>query len=46
MRPDKTLVILRHRFKAKAERPEIQVMQDYGQFTLVECYAGQLNQSL
>jgi signal transduction histidine kinase len=41
---DNTLVILRHRFKAKAERPEIQVMQDYGQLPLVECYAGQLNQ--
>ena len=41
---DNTLVILRHRFKAKAERPEIQVIQDYGQLPLVECYAGQLNQ--
>jgi signal transduction histidine kinase len=41
---DNTLVILRHRFKARAERPEIQVIKDYGQLPLVECYAGQLNQ--
>lgn len=41
---DNTLVILRHRFKARAERPEIQVVKDYGQLPLVECYAGQLNQ--
>jgi signal transduction histidine kinase len=37
-------VILRHRFKARAERPEIQVITDYGHLPLVECYAGQLNQ--
>ncbi|HEY9909873.1 MAG TPA: ATP-binding protein [Thermosynechococcaceae cyanobacterium] len=41
---DNTLVILRHRFKARAERPEIQVVKDYGSLPLVECYAGQLNQ--
>jgi signal transduction histidine kinase len=41
---DNTLVILRHRFKARAERPEIQVIKNYGQLPLVECYAGQLNQ--
>ncbi|HEY9909102.1 MAG TPA: ATP-binding protein [Thermosynechococcaceae cyanobacterium] len=41
---DNTLVILRHRFKARAERPEIQVITDYGHLPLVECYAGQLNQ--
>ncbi|MBD2075145.1 HAMP domain-containing histidine kinase, partial [Phormidium sp. FACHB-592] len=41
---ENTLVILRHRFKARAERPEIQVVKDYGPLPLVECYAGQLNQ--
>ncbi|MBD2038600.1 HAMP domain-containing protein [Leptolyngbya sp. FACHB-321] len=41
---ENTLVILRHRFKARAERPEIQVVRDYGPLPLVECYAGQLNQ--
>ncbi|WP_414545068.1 AAA family ATPase [Nostoc sp. CCY0012] len=39
-----TLVILQHRLKAKAERPEIQIIQEYGNLPLVECYAGQLNQ--
>nr|WP_277881717.1 ATP-binding protein [Phormidium sp. FACHB-592] len=41
---ENTLVILRHRFKVRAERPEIQVVKDYGPLPLVECYAGQLNQ--
>ena len=41
---DNTLVILRHRLKAKTERPEIQVVKDYSALPLVECYAGQLNQ--
>ncbi len=41
---DNTLVILHHRFKARAERPEIRVIKEYGQLPLVECYAGQLNQ--
>lgn len=41
---DSTLLILQHRLKAKAERPEIQVIREYGNLPLVECYAGQLNQ--
>ena len=41
---ENTLVLLRHRFKARAEQPEIQVVKDYGPLPLVECYAGQLNQ--
>jgi signal transduction histidine kinase len=41
---DSTLLILQNRFKAKPERPEIQIIQDYSQLPLVECYAGQLNQ--
>jgi len=41
---DSTLLILQHRLKAKAEEPEIQVLKDYGELPLVECYAGQLNQ--
>lgn len=41
---DSTLMILRSRFKATAQRPEIQVMKDYGDLPLVECHAGQLNQ--
>lgn len=41
---DSTLMILQHRFKAKPEQPEIEVIKDYGNVPLVECYAGQLNQ--
>ncbi|MEH1837327.1 MAG: ATP-binding protein [Nostoc sp.] len=41
---DSTLMILQHRLKAKPEQPEIEVLKDYGNVPLVECYAGQLNQ--
>jgi signal transduction histidine kinase len=41
---DSTLLILQHRLKAKPDRPEIEVVKDYAQLPLVECYAGQLNQ--
>ncbi|WP_193194958.1 ATP-binding protein [Nostoc sp. MG11] len=41
---DNTLMILQHRFKAQAHRPLIQVIKNYGQLPLVECYPGQLNQ--
>lgn len=39
-----TLLILKHRLKANNIRPAIQVVQDYGEFPLVECFPGQLNQ--
>jgi two-component system, NtrC family, sensor kinase len=41
---DNTLMILQHRLKAKAERPAIEIVREYGELPLVECYAGQLNQ--
>ena len=41
---DSTLMILQHRLKPTVDRPEIQVIREYGQLPLVECYAGQLNQ--
>jgi len=41
---DSTLMILHNRLKAKPEHPEIQVIKDYGDIPLVQCYAGQLNQ--
>jgi len=41
---DSTLLILQHRFKATAKGPEIQLIKEYGDLPLVECYAGQLNQ--
>ncbi|QXE22239.1 multi-sensor signal transduction multi-kinase [Richelia sinica FACHB-800] len=39
-----TLTILHNRIKAKPDTPEIQVIKEYGQLPLVECYPGQLNQ--
>jgi len=41
---DDTLMILEHRLQAKPERPTIEVVRQYGELPLVECYAGQLNQ--
>ncbi|BAZ13748.1 putative histidine kinase [Calothrix sp. NIES-4071] len=41
---DNTLLILRHRLEATAHRPLIEIIKDYGELPLVECYAGQLNQ--
>jgi hypothetical protein len=39
-----TLLILKHRLKANQIRPAIQVVQDYSEFPLIECFPGQLNQ--
>ncbi|MDY7024687.1 MAG: PAS domain S-box protein, partial [Cyanobacteriota bacterium] len=41
---DSTLMILNNRLKAQPNRPEIKVIQNYGQLPLVHCCAGQLNQ--
>lgn len=41
---DSTILILKHRLKSSETRPEIQVIKEYGQLPLVECFAGQLNQ--
>ncbi|OKH37271.1 hybrid sensor histidine kinase/response regulator [[Phormidium ambiguum] IAM M-71] len=41
---DSTLMILKHRLKANENRPAIEVLKEYGDLPLVECYAGQLNQ--
>jgi signal transduction histidine kinase len=41
---DSTLVILGNRLKATADRPAIEVVKEYGNLPLIECYAGQLNQ--
>ncbi|MCF2148130.1 GAF domain-containing sensor histidine kinase [Desmonostoc muscorum LEGE 12446] len=41
---DGTLMILRHRLKASAHRPAIEIVKDYGKLPLIECYPGQLNQ--
>ncbi|MHC5598308.1 MAG: sensor histidine kinase [Nostoc sp.] len=41
---DSTILILKHRLKASGSRPEIQVIKEYGEIALIECFAGQLNQ--
>ena len=39
-----TLLILQHRLKKDPSSPEIQVIQEYSQLPMVECYPSQLNQ--
>jgi signal transduction histidine kinase len=41
---ESTLLILRHRLKAKSDDVEIEIIKDYSHLPLVECYPGQLNQ--
>ena len=41
---ESTLLILQNQLKSRPERPEIQIIKQYGQLPLVECYPGQLNQ--
>ncbi|MGB3693657.1 MAG: ATP-binding protein [Spirulinaceae cyanobacterium] len=39
-----TLLILRHRLKARGKRPEIKVIKNYGKLPLINCFPSQLNQ--
>ena len=41
---DSTLMILKHRLKAKDNSLGIDVIKNYGELPEIECYAGQLNQ--
>ncbi|WP_322675977.1 MULTISPECIES: PAS domain S-box protein [unclassified Nostoc] len=41
---DSTLMILQSRLKGNNQRPTIEIIKEYNQLPLVECYAGQLNQ--
>ncbi|NER50292.1 MAG: urea ABC transporter substrate-binding protein [Symploca sp. SIO1A3] len=41
---DSTLLILNNRFKAKSSHPGIEIIKEYGELPLVECYPSQLNQ--
>jgi PAS domain S-box-containing protein len=41
---DSTLLLLQNRLKAKGGHPDIEIIKEYGQLPLVECYASQLNQ--
>ncbi|BAY13635.1 ATP-binding sensor histidine kinase [Calothrix sp. NIES-2098] len=41
---DNTLMILQHKLQENNDRPEIEVIKEYGDLPEVTCYAGQLNQ--
>ena len=41
---DSTLLILQHRLKARSESTAVEIIKEYGDIPLVECFAGQLNQ--
>ncbi|HBL12733.1 MAG TPA: urea ABC transporter substrate-binding protein [Cyanobacteria bacterium UBA11162] len=41
---ESTLLILRNRLKSNGQRPDIELVKDYGELPLVECYPSQLNQ--
>jgi PAS domain S-box-containing protein len=41
---DSTLLILQNRTKARGENSGIQIIKEFGDLPLVECYPGQLNQ--
>jgi signal transduction histidine kinase len=41
---DSTLMILRNRWKTQDFRPTIEIVKQYEEMPLVECYAGQMNQ--
>jgi signal transduction histidine kinase len=41
---DSTLLILSHSLSAKSPRPRIEVIREYGDLPMVQCYPGQLNQ--
>ncbi|MEL6555604.1 MAG: ATP-binding protein [Cyanobacteria bacterium J06621_11] len=41
---DSTLLILKHRTKANEQRPEVEVIKNYGELPEVQCFPGQLNQ--
>jgi signal transduction histidine kinase len=41
---DSTLMLLKHRFKDQGDRPQIEVVKQYGELPPINCYPGQLNQ--
>ena len=41
---DSTLLILQHRIKANCDRNTVEIIKEYGNLPLVECYASSLNQ--
>ncbi|MEH2034687.1 MAG: response regulator [Nostoc sp.] len=41
---ESTLLILGHRFKQNAHHPTIQLVKEYGNLPLIECFPGEINQ--
>ncbi|WP_292761721.1 ATP-binding protein [Nostoc sp. NOS(2021)] len=41
---DSTMMIIQSRLQATDQRPKIELIKEYGNLPLIECYAGQLNQ--
>lgn len=41
---DSTLLILQNRFRNQSDSSTIEIVKDYGDLPLVECYVGQINQ--
>ena len=41
---DSSLMILKHRLKANENRPEINIIKNYGDIDNIKCFSGQLNQ--
>jgi two-component system, NtrC family, sensor kinase len=41
---DSTIMILRHRLKANQQRPEIEIIKNYGDLPEIQCFPGQVNQ--
>jgi len=41
---DNTLLFLQYRLEPKGDFPKIEVIKEYGELPLVECYPAQLNQ--
>ncbi|WP_041233381.1 trifunctional serine/threonine-protein kinase/ATP-binding protein/sensor histidine kinase [Cylindrospermum stagnale] len=41
---DSTVLLLKHRLKANEQHPGIEIINDYGELPLVQCFPGQLNQ--
>ncbi len=41
---DSVIRILQHRLKQKPDRPGIEVIKEFGEIPLIECYPGELNQ--
>ncbi|HEY9853704.1 MAG TPA: response regulator [Leptolyngbyaceae cyanobacterium] len=41
---DNTILVLQHKLRERANRPAIEIIKEYGELRLVNCYASQLNQ--